>query len=95
MSIEDLRGTLAPQSAETPNFHLEQLGIDTIKHLLTLDLANKPEAQKPLVEFLRAMGVADEELATSSMVQKMLEQKAYGDMVKEKGGEAGDFIAHQ
>ena len=95
MSIEDLLGTLAPQSKETVNFHLEQLGADTVKHLLTLDLANKPEAQKPLVEFLRAIGVSDEELATSSVAKQILEQKAYRDMLTERGGEVGDFIAQQ
>lgn len=95
MAIEGLRGTLAPKSEKSGYFHLEQLGVDTIKHLLALDLANKPEAQKPLIEFLRAMGVSDEELATSSVVKTMAEQKAYADMVKERGGEAADFVASQ
>jgi len=79
--MEELRGSLAPKH-EKEDFHLEQLGQETIDHLLDMDLANKPEAQNLLLQFLREMGVSDESLVNSRIGQTALSQKASRDIVE-------------
>jgi len=80
---------LNPEGRPKPeNWHLEQLGEATVEHLMGLDLANKPEAQIPLLRFLAAMGVDAETLKGSKVAQALANSEAYREMVEQGGIES-------
>ena len=63
---------VAPMEAgKGSDYHLNQLGEETVAHLLDLDLANKPNAQMPLLGFLLAMGVGEDRIKKSRVAQAM------------------------
>jgi hypothetical protein len=64
---------------------MEQVGEETIKQLLNLDLANKPEAQKPLIQFLTALGVSAERIQTSAIGKTIANAEAYKEMIEKQG----------
>ncbi|OGL66220.1 hypothetical protein A3B21_02025 [Candidatus Uhrbacteria bacterium RIFCSPLOWO2_01_FULL_47_24] len=76
------------KSPEKADYFLGQLGTETVDKLLNLDLANKPEAQEPLLEFLAAMGIGSKRIKESNVARQMAEAAAYKNMsqknVKEK-----------
>ena len=73
------------ESADKPNYFLEQLGSDTADKLMKLDLANKPEAQMPLLQFLAAMGVSGEALKESPVAKALKNRKDYQQLVEDQG----------
>ena len=77
--------------SEGRDFHRDQLDDRTVAHLLTMDLANKPDAQAALLAFLKAMGVAEGIIEQSSLGKTAAAQADFARVVK--GADAAETVA--
>ena len=83
------------ERGKSMDFHRAQLDDRIVATLLTLDLANKPEAQKPLVDFLTAMGIQSKIIDNSRVGKTIEAAKDYARLIKnsDPAGEIANFVA--
>lgn len=85
-------GTKLPEKTD---YFREQLDRATLDKLLNLDLANNPRAELRLLMFLKDMGVSDEELKKSRVMEVMRGKHDIHERIKESldTGEIADWIS--